>query len=287
MKKIFNLLFIGIVLTNICRAGTVNLYQVSSSGVQSQSDMVICGSQTHSFFIAYTFSSHSSCWANRYRVTFKLYKDGVEINSANFTVASTFANQGFYSFTVAPGTYSATVKLERRPCAGAWYTAETLNTNNINITSTATPNFSIRGTAASSSTVPLINFSNGEIITLDASGTTCASKYWVGVWETGINWWERTYAYEWGQWFSGQAPSSINLQQLATTPINFYHFNGDIARKGQILFGGTISSVLPAPGSTVLLPYQPGLIGQPRRYTVEVCTSEPVWICKKIQIVIN
>lgn len=287
MKKIFIFLLLGIVVTNICRAGTVNLYQVSSSGVQSQSDLVICGSQTHSFFIAYAFSSHNSCWANRYRVTFKLYKDGVEINSANFTVASTYANQGFYSFNVIPGAYSATVKLERRPCAGAWYTAETLNTNNINVNSIATPNFSIKGTLASSSTIPVVNFSNGEIIKLDASSTTCESKYWVGVWETGINWWERTYAYEWGQWFSGQATSIINLQQLATTPINYYQYNGDITRKGQVLFGGTISSVLPPSGSTLLLPYQSSLLGQPRHYTVEVCTSEPVWTCKKIQIVIN
>ena len=287
MKKIFIFLLLGIVVTNICRAGTVNLYQVSSSGVQSQSDLVICGSQTHSFFIAYAFSSHNSCWANRYRVTFKLYKDGVEINSANFTVASTYANQGFYSFNVIPGAYSATVKLERRPCAGAWYTAETLNTNNINVNSIATPNFSIKGTLASSSTSPVVNFSNGEIIKLDASSTTCESKYWVGVWETGINWWERTYAYEWGQWFSGQATSIINLQQLATTPINYYQYNGDITRKGQVLFGGTISSVLPPSGSTLLLPYQSSLLGQPRHYTVEVCTSEPVWTCKKIQIVIN
>lgn len=154
-------------------------------------------------------------------------------------------------------------------------------------TGTATPNFSIKGILASSSTIPLVNFSNSEIITIDASNTTCESKYYVGVWETGTNWWERTYAYEWGHWFSGQAPAAISLQQLATNSNNYSNFDGDIVRKGQILFGGNISTVLPPPGSTVLLPYQPGLVGQQRRYTVEVSTYEPVWSSKKIQIVIN
>jgi hypothetical protein len=286
MKKVFIFLIFTVFISFQTFAGTVNLYQGPFGNVTSQSNITICGTQTHSFFVKYTFSTHSSCWGNRYKVIFKLFKNGVEINTTSMVVPSAWANQGFYNLTLSPGTYSATVKLERRPCVGAWYTAETLTTNNIVVTSTATPNFTIKGTPASSSTVPLVPFSNGEIITLDASGTTCASNYWVGVWETGANWWERTYAYEWGQWFSGQAPTSINLQQLATNLSNSAQFYGDISRKGQILFGGTINAVLPPPSSP-LLPYQPGLLGKPRYYTIEVCTSEPSWTCKKIQIVIN
>jgi hypothetical protein len=285
MKKII-VLILGLFLNNICKAGTVNLFQFASNNVHSQSNFSVCGSQTHSFFIKYTFSSHSSCWSNRYRIKFKLFKDGTQINLGFEDVNLTFANWSFNNLTVTPGAYSATVTLERRPCAGAWYTAETLSTNIINVSSTAIPNFTINGTVATEANVPILNFSNGDIITVDATNTSCESRYWVGIWETGTNWWERTYDYEWGQWFSGQAPTNINLQQLATNASNYSLFNGNIARKGQILFGGTINAISPPPNSPTL-PYQLGLIGQPRRYAVEVCTNEPTWTCKKIQIIIN
>jgi hypothetical protein len=278
---------LGMLLVNICNAGTANLYQGSFGNVNSQANFMVCGSQIHSFFVKYTFSSHNSCWANRYKVTFKLYKNGVEINNANISVSSTFANQGFYNFTVGPGSYSAKVILERRPCAGAWYTAETLSTNIINVSSIANPNFKINNIIATESNVPILYFNNGEIITIDASTTTCATNYWVGIWETGTNWWERTYDYEWGQWFPGSGSANINLQQLATNASNYSLFHGNIARKGQILFGGTINAISLAPNETAHLPGQLALIGQPRRYAVEVCTLEPTWKCKKIQIVIN
>lgn len=286
MKKLLAFILFGILFSNLCNAGTANLYQGPFGNVNYQTNFTVCGSQTHSFFIKYTFSSHNSCWGYRYRVTFKLLKDGVEINSGSIPVSSTFANQGFYNINVGPGAYSAKVILERRPCAGAWYTAETLNTNTIVVNTIADPNFKINFRNAEESNVPILTFNNGDIITLDASTTTCASNYWVGIWETGTNWWERTYDYEWGHWFTGQPSTNLNLQQLATNANNYSLFNGTINRMGQILYGGTISVVTPPPNSP-LLPYQPGLIGQPRRYAVEVCTMEPTWKCKRIQIQIN
>lgn len=278
MKKL--ILIVLVTITNIVNAGTVNLYHGTTPSTQS--NFTVCNSQTDSFYITYTFSSHSSCWANRYKVTFKLFKDGIEINNSYLTVSTTFANNGFYNFTVTPGTYTAQVILERRPCAGAWYRAETLNSNAIVVSSPVTIDFSIKGVLATATNHPTVNFVNGEIITIDASNTACESNYWVGVWETGTLAWERTFAYEWGQWFTGNAPANINLQQLATNSPNYSLYNGDVARKGQILFGGFINSVFPGPDTTALQPYQAGLVGQARYYTVEVCTATPSWSCKKI-----
>lgn len=138
----------------------------------------------------------------------------------------------------------------------------------------ATPNFTINSTAAvdNPTPVPLVTFLPTEVITIDASGTTCESNYWVGIWETTSNWWERTYQYEWGGWFQGQAPASINLQALAATSGDRW-INGPAARKNNVLIGGKIS------GSATV-----SFNGQDRYYVVEVCTGEPTWTCKRIQI---
>jgi hypothetical protein len=282
MKKIFYVLLASLVMITSSRAGTVNLYQMATpSGSQSQGNFTICGTENRSFFITYTFSAHNSCWPNRYKVTFKLFKNGVEINSSSLQVSSTFANQGFYNISTTPGIYSAQVTLERRPCAGAWYTAETLTSNTITASTLAVPNFSINTIAAvdpAISPVPSIEC-NAGLITIDASTTTCETTYWLGIWETTSNWWERTYQYEWGGWFQGEAPNYINLQNLASTSGSRWG-NGPNSRKNNVLMGGKITNA--SDPSTVAI--NPSFIGKDRYYTVEICTGEPTWTCKKIQI---
>lgn len=247
----------------------------------STSDINVCGSQQMTFLISYTYSSHSSCWSDRYRYTFKIYKNGVLIYSTPKYLSSSTSQKDFIfgyaigpTIIVTPGTYTAEAILERRPCVGAWYTAETATTNSIIATTTATPNFTINGTAAtdpSSGSIPSI-ICNAGSITVNAASTTCETTYWIGVWETTHNWWERTYDYEWGGWFTGQAPNNINLQNLSTTSSSRW-INGPNPRKDNILMGGVIANATTA-----------SYIGQDRYYTIELCTGEPSWTCKKIQI---
>lgn len=275
MKQFLLTIAFGVLIIKNSFAGNVTLYHMSTpTGTQLQSNFMVCGSENHSFLAKYTFTFHSSCHPNRYRTTFKLLKNGVEIASfPAATLSSTFSNQGFYDLAVSPGTYTVSAILERRPCAGGWYTAETITSNSIVVSTNATPNFTINGVAAGdpASNVPSI-VCNAGLITVNALNTTCESTYWIGVWETTHNWWERTYDYEWGGWFQGNAPANINLQNLATTSHERW-INGPGSRKDNILMGGLIT------GSTT-----PSFIGQVRYYTIELCTAEPSWTCKKIQI---
>lgn len=228
---------------------------------------------------------------NNYKFSISLYRDGIQLTSTSVANGTSgyYPSPGLNSIPTIPGNYYAEVVFEKKKCIPhQWTNVGTYRSNTITVSaSPAIPNFTISGSNATVTNIPFKSFSNGELITVDASNTLCESNYFIGVWETGTNWWERTYNYEWGQWFSGQAPANINLQHLATNTNNYTHFNGDINRKGQILFGGIISAVSPPPNSSVLLPYQSVLIGQHRRYTVEVCTAEPSWTCKKFQIAIN
>lgn len=256
-------------------AGNISLFQMSApGGTHSTSNFTVCGSSTWSFFVTYSYSSHNSPYPNRYRTTIKLYKDGSEIDAYVATLSSTYSNQAFYNITVSPGTYTATATLERRPALGGWYTAETITSAAISVTSTAAPNFTIKTAVAvnNPNPVPLVAFLPEEVITINASGTTCESNYWVGIWETTSNWTERTYQYEWGGWFQGQAPANINLQALAATSGDRW-INGPASRKNNVLIGGKISGSATA-----------SFNGQDRYYTVEICTGEPSWTCKRIQI---
>lgn len=243
----------------------------------STSNFTMCGSQSRTFQINYNFSSHSSCWKDRYRYTFKLYKDGGLINTTIAYTTSSLNQKYIFgiggSLTATPGTYSAKAILERRPCVGAWYTAETITTNSIVASSSATPNFSINNVVATDDPdkVPSIICQAGTI-TVDASTTTCETAYWVGVWETTHNWWERTYDYEWGGWFQGQAPNNINLQNLSTISSQRW-ISGPNSRKNNILMGGLITAAT-----------NPLFIGKERYYTISICTAEPSWKCKNIQI---
>lgn len=274
MKKKITTLLLGILLLGAkAIAGNVVLtHMATPTSAQSQSDFSVCGSQTHSFYARYTFTSHTGCTPNKYRTTFKLYLNGVETSSSYFTVSSTSSGHGFYNMLTKPGTYTAKAILERKPCIGNWYPAETVFSNAIVVTSNATPNFSINGVMASAdpNNIPSITV-NAAMITIDASGTACENYYWVGVWETNHNWWERTYKYEWGGWFQGQATNNINLQYLATTSHERW-INGPDNRKDNALIGGIITD-----------PASP-FFNQERYYTVSICTGEPSWTCKQIQI---
>jgi hypothetical protein len=250
----------------------------TSTASYSTSNFTVCGSQNRTFLITYNFSPHKSCWNDRYKYTFKLYKDGnLLLSTPGYLSSSSGQKQYIFglggTLNVTPGVYTAQAVLQRRPCAGAWYNAETITTNSITASSTATPNFSINGTAATDgpNNVPSI-VCNAGTITANASNTTCEASYWVGVWETTQNWWERTFDYEWGGWFQGQAPNNINLQNLATTSSQRW-ISGPNSRKDNILMGGVIT------GATT-----PSFIGKERYYTISVCTAEPTWTCKIMQI---
>ncbi|TXI47094.1 MAG: hypothetical protein E6Q50_14270 [Lysobacter sp.] len=230
---------------------------------------------------------------NNFRFKINFYRDGQQLvatSSANGT-SGFYPAPGLTNILAVPGQYSATATFEKRLCkfGQPWQVVNTWTSNKINVgKQAATPNFTINGVAASDDTnVPTLSLNNGDPILLDASSTKCASAYNIWVSETGINWWERTYNYEWERWFNGPPGSAINLQYLATDSANYGSFTGLPSRKGQILFGGNIYGISIAPGQSVLQPYQQGLLGQQRRYTVQVATNEPTWKTKKIQVVIN
>lgn len=130
----------------------------------------------------------------------------------------------------------------------------------------ATPSFTINGMSPPPDNSPLSVCASN--VTINASATSCESKYYIGVAESDL-WWNRTYDYEWGKWFSGEAPSSLNLQQLATTYSYAPNFTGSPARQGSPLIGGN----LPAGGS--------------RYYRLSVCTGEPSWTCKFALLQVN
>lgn len=275
MKKLSIIVLAFLLVITESFAGNVTLFQMPvPNGTQTQANFTVCGSSTWSFFVTYTYSSHSSAYPNRYRTTIKLYKNGSLLTSVTATLSSTYSNQGFYNITVSPGTYTATATLERRPTAGGWYTAETITSNAITVTTVATPNFTIGSAVATDdpNNVPLVTFNATDVITVNASNTSCESNYWVGIWETTSNWWERTYQYEWGGWFPEQAPANINLQSLAATSSQRW-INGPVARKNNVLIGGKISNS-----------NDPAFNNLDRYYTVGICTGEPTWTCKRIQI---
>ncbi len=149
--------------------------------------------------------------------------------------------------------------------------------DDVSLTTAQEINFTINGTAAvdpNTGNVPSIICQAG-IINMNLLSIGCQPTYWVGVWETTGNWWDRTYDYEWGGWFPIPFPSNINLQSLSTSSSSRW-INGPNTRKDNILMGGIITHVT-SPGL-------PSFIGGDRYYTIEVCTSVPSWTCKKIQI---
>jgi len=98
-----------------------------------------------------------------------------------------------------------------------------------------------------------INVCPGGFI-VDASPTTCDSYYFISIQESDINW-SRTYVHEWGRWFAGEAPATIDIQAL----IYGYPADATPAGKAFPLLGGNFAP------------------GQPRYYRVQIATGEPAW----------
>lgn len=128
----------------------------------------------------------------------------------------------------------------------------------------ATPNFTVKN----SSNVWVVPPADGSPIdvcasniTINAAGTNGESRYDIVVQESDP-WWNRTYQYEWGHWFSGQAPNGIKLQNLASIYSYPPDFTGAAVRQGTILYGGNLPN------------------GSARHFRVSVCTDEPTWTCK-------
>jgi hypothetical protein len=199
MKRILFLLLLG--MTLLCdqafAGGNVFMYQCNdanptpSSTWNATAGFSVCNSAQMSFRVIYNFDFHESCWTNRYRATIKLFWNGNLIATAGpAIVSSMFFQPTFTNITVVPGVWTATATLERRPCIGSWYTAETISTTQFNPAITVTnhcqiftfclPNINISGnyttplTQASSSitSVNATTIPGGADVRLDANDNT-------------------------------------------------------------------------------------------------------------------
>lgn len=258
-------------------AQSVCMILQNDGGNWYNSDFNICGASTSRDFRA-TFDCDpnvvgvnctNGSGSNPFRYTFKLFRNGNEIGSQQFNLATTWAAAVFYGVTTTPGTYSATVKFERR--TSIFNTYETLGTftsyNSIDANqTTAQPAFNINGT-------PVANLGNAGTIcasnvTLNAADTYCETQYWIAV-EESDQWFNRTFDYEWGKWFSGTAPNGINLQQYCTAYSYPPYYTGNSARQGSPMIGGNLPS------------------GTARYYRITLATQDPTWVSKTIILKID
>ncbi|HEX8245988.1 MAG TPA: hypothetical protein VF541_20910 [Longimicrobium sp.] len=198
---------------------------------------------------------------NPYRFTVELYRDGSLIATRSFQAADCWFREWFPGVQATPGTYYAKIKAEKRTLTG-WHTLDTGQTGPVTaVSAPAVPDFRVNGTAIPANGTPIV-VSGSAPITLDASITTCATKYTVGAEESDA-YWNRTHLYEWFRWFDGAPPNDLNLQALSATYSKPPDWHGtDASRQGTPLIGGTLPN------------------GQPRYYRVGVCTGEPTWTCK-------
>jgi hypothetical protein len=264
------IVILGMLLTQPLLAGTVIFSQSPTpTGFYGATGFSVCGSGTRSFKVSYNYGYNpSGSWGpNPYRMTARLFKNGNQIANSSFQGSSAWTNQLFYNLGVSPGTYSATMQFEQHKIFG-WITIETLSTNIIVANTTASPAFDVNGLPVPADGSP-IDVCAGTI-RINAAATTCETSYWIGVHETDRSW-NRTFQYEWGTWFSGQAPNNISLQQLATNSAGYWIY-GPANRQGSTLVCG----YLDPPNDSV-----------ERYYTVEVCTAEPSWQCKVALIKLN
>lgn len=140
MKRILFLLLLG--MTMLCgrtfAGGVLKIFDCKDANPTPSSpwhvgDFTVCNSEQRSFMLQYSYDFHESCWANRYRVTIKLFLNGNLVATAGPAILSSmFFNPTFTNITVVPGVWTATATLERRPCIGSWYTAETVSTTMFN-----------------------------------------------------------------------------------------------------------------------------------------------------------
>ena len=259
----------GFLVASQLSAGTATLAQsAAQTGPYSLSGFTVCSSGTRSFRVSYQYGSNpGGIGANPYRMTARLYKDGVQIGSSTFQGSAAWSNHFFYNIGVTPGFYTATVRFERRRARG-WQHVDTRATNGIAVSTVASPGFNIDGKPIPADGSPIQVCASQ--IKLNAGGTSCETAYWIGIHERD-QWWNRTYQYEWGFWSSGQAPDGINLQQLSANSAAYW-MNGPANRKGNILFCG----YLDAPTNSL-----------ERNYMVEVCTAAPSWLCKYALLKLN
>jgi hypothetical protein len=256
----------------IAAAGTATLeWAPANTTAYSAGGVVSCGmSKKIDIRVAYTGSNcGGTIGSNPYRFEFYLYRNGVQIGHIPFQQGSScWWNGIFYSVDADAGTYSARVNFQKRTLVGwvpVWDNSSTFGASK----SAATPAFTINGQLATTTTSPNVTLNISQPIIIDATPTTCETKYWLGAMESDINW-NRTYKYEWGKWFAGDAPNNINLQQLATTYSNPPdYFGTDLSRYGTPLFGGNLS------------------LGLQRYYRVNLCTTEPSWLCASAILRVN
>jgi hypothetical protein len=268
--RYLGVLIVGLLLTTPLLASTVSLTQSATpSGTYSTGGFGLCSSATRSFRVSYNYGSNpSGSWGlNPYRMTARLFKNGNQIATSTFQGSSAWSNQSFYNIGVTPGTYTATMQFEKRKLSG-WTTVETVSTNSIAASTTATPSFDVNGIVVPADGSPIEVCAS--FIRINAAATSCETSYWIGVQERD-RWWNRTYQYEWGAWFGGQAPNNISLQQLATNSASYW-ISGPASRQGSTLIDG----YLDPPDNSIQ-----------RHYVIGVCTAEPSWQCLSALIRVN
>lgn len=274
MRRLLNLLsgsLLVLACSGIAAAGTATLqWAPANTTSYSTGNVVSCGSKKIDIKVAYTGSNcGGTIGANPYRFEFFLYRNGVQIGHIPFQQGSScWWNGIFYSVDADAGTYSARVNFQKRTLVGwvpVWDNSSTFNASK----TPATPSFTINGQLATTTIFPNVTVNISQPIIINATPTTCETTYNLGVQESDQNW-NRTFKYEWWKWFSGDAPNSINLQQLATTYSNPPDYLGsDLTRFGTPLFGGDLSP------------------GVKRYYRVNLCTIEPSWICATAILRVN
>jgi hypothetical protein len=263
--------------SGIAAAGTATLYWApANTTAYSAGGIVSCGvSKKVDFKVAFTGGSCSPTFGlNPYQFEFFLYRNGVQIGYIPYQQGSSCSWNGiFNSVDADSGTYSAIVNFKKRKVTG-WAPVSQDNSTTLSASKTpAAPAFKIKGqlvtTLATTIAFPMVDFNISQPIIIDATPTTCAPAYNVGVMETDGNW-NRTFKYEWWKWFTGNPSSNLNLQQLATTYSNPPDWLGtDFTRLGTPLFGGDLS---------------PGI---KRYYRINLCTLEPTWNCAMATLRVN
>ena len=205
--------------------------------------------------------SSSTCPINRYELTVDLYKNGTKIDTKTVNSQSGTIDVYWNIYTMSPGIYKAGINLRVKDFGCLTYhTVNNSFSNSITVTQVnAAPNFNINGGTTVNLTTVSSCISN---IRLNASSTWCETAYNINVQESD-QYWNRTYNYEFGVWFNGQAPDNINLQNIASAYSIPPYYTGAASRQGSILIGGNLPN------------------GTPRYYRVSLCTG-PTWTCKTV-----
>jgi hypothetical protein len=174
----------------IAAAGTATLeWAPANTTAYSAGGVVSCGvSKKIDIRVAYTGSNcGGTIGSNPYRFEFYLYRNGVQIGHIPFQQGSScWWNGIFYSVDADAGTYSARVNFQKRTLVGwvpVWDNSSTFGASK----SAATPAFTINGQLATTTTSPNVTLNISQSIIIDATPTTCETKYWLGAMESDTN----------------------------------------------------------------------------------------------------